>query len=137
MKNFNYVPYPEDSDDPLFVVKDLEQFSRFCVKYAYIEFSNYFFGEVRNEEEILSYSDKECDDILPIDIAREECKIYLAISNESDEYLVNEKLISIIIRKLAHQIYIYHSNKLVDEGIMELVYLPEEEDFGYRLKIKE
>lgn len=141
MSEFGYVPYPEDDEDPLFRVNDLPNFARECVRMGYVAFSEFFSNEERpavTEQEACELSLEEIDDILPNDIAVAECKRLLARNDEDpDDYAVNHSLITIIIRHMAQEIHTHHANELVDEGILEMVYLPDQDDIGYRLVEKE
>lgn len=136
------VPYVEDPDDPIYEILDLESFSKVLLKEGYRLFCEMFKSEhreVMSDDELKELDGEDLERILPIELSVDACKRKLPYStNEDGEkiYAINKETMQILIPHIAEEIYHFHCQMLVDDGVLEMVYSQSEEgdQIGYKMK---
>lgn len=124
--------YQPNPDDPLHKIIDFSG----CVCAIRREAFKIFFIDISKDLGIplnVELSNEQYEQIFPLQIAIELCQNILPV-DENDNYGLNKEFIVYLVDYLAREIFTKHANILVDEGIMEMVYLADEEKIGYRLK---
>jgi hypothetical protein len=131
---------PENYDpNKLYVIPNLEDTAQLLRKEGIKEFNLRYADDcmkldagVYKNGRHKRWTKTSLEEVFPLARVKEIMKETLPFIQEEEKYCINAKFFAQTIEKVARNIFYHTCNKLVDDGIMELIFCEENKNFGYR-----
>jgi hypothetical protein len=132
--------FPDNCDpDQLYPIPDLSSVAEVIRKEGIKEFNNRFAADYLHIHPGLTKSGKKkrwstgaLEDVFPLHLVTEIMVATLPFVQERNQHCINARFFAECIEKVAKALFYHICNKLVDAGILELIFNSEANDFAYR-----